>query len=142
MKMITVFFNKILSLIRISVDNNSKESANRVQSYFMLILVMMMSLSFLGIEITRFIMNPSTYVISSEIIIIFSMILAHHLGILYQKRQEMKLQNGFDEKVNSLYEEKFGVKPSSHVATTPVTPTTPVVTPPVDMNSGNNLPIQ
>lgn len=81
--------NSILLKIAESVDGTSnKVSSSRVQSYIILFPILLMVLVFLIIEIWAFghaIKNGIDYKLSSEIIIVFGMMLGHHLSILFSR---------------------------------------------------------
>jgi len=81
--------NSILLKIAESVDGTSnKVSSSRVQSYIILFPILLMVLVFLIIEIWAFghaIKHGIDYKLSSEIIIVFGMMLGHHLSILFSR---------------------------------------------------------
>ena len=71
---------KILDIIKKSIISpGGKESSTRIAGYVILILIVSFSLMFLGIEIY---ISIATNHISNEAIIIFGMILTHHLTLL------------------------------------------------------------
>ena len=71
---------KLLDIIKKSIISpEGKESSTRIAGYVMLILIVLFSLMFLGIEIY---ISITTNHISNESIIIFGMILTHHLTLL------------------------------------------------------------
>jgi hypothetical protein len=127
-KFIFDFIKKNFSLIRISINNDSIESSNRIQSYYMMGVVIIMSIVFLCIEITNFIIamvDHNAYNISNEIIIIFGMIMAQHLSILFNKRMDMKVQNKIDGKFDNIVDKEFGIKEEpSTTSTNSITTTT------------------
>lgn len=87
--------NSILLKIAESVDGTSnKVSSSRVQSYIILFPILLMVLVFLIIEIWAFghaIKNGIDYKLSSEIIIVFGMMLSHHLAILFSRTKSQSI---------------------------------------------------
>jgi hypothetical protein len=87
--------NSILLKIAESVDGTSnKVSSSRVQSYIILFPILLMVLVFLVIEIWAFghaIKNGIDYKLSSEIIIVFGMMLSHHLAILFSRTKSQSI---------------------------------------------------
>lgn len=82
------FISKILQKISLSVLKDNTHSTHRVQSYVLMIPILLMVITFLAIEIYQFIFcihTGLTYAISSEIIITFGMLLTHHITVLFQK---------------------------------------------------------
>jgi len=84
-----------IKIIRKSISSpGGKESSTRIAGYFMLIVILIFSITFLGIEIYTAI---QTNHISNEAIIIFGMILAHHLTLLginkYSESKDNKSNN-------------------------------------------------
>ena len=95
--------NKILMKIAESVDTQGNTiSSVRLQSYIILFPILLMVLVFLIIEIWSFIhaiKHGTEYKLSSEIIIVFGMMLSHHLAILFSRSKsqsvaELKGGNG------------------------------------------------
>lgn len=79
--------NKILMKIAQSVDS-TKVSTARLQSYLMMFPILAMVFVFLVIEIWAFahtINAGKDYRLSNEIILVFGMMLAHHLSILFSR---------------------------------------------------------
>lgn len=79
---------KVVTLMGHSVESGNNISTSRLQSYFVLLPVLLSCFTFLTIEIVNAIIqwvHTKTYTISTEAIIIFGMILAHHLGILFSR---------------------------------------------------------
>jgi len=71
---------KFLEIIKKSIISpGGKESSTRIATYILLILIILFALTFMGIIIAIFI---KTHIIPNEAIIIFGMILAHHLTLL------------------------------------------------------------
>lgn len=87
--------NSILLKIAESVDGTSnKVSSSRVQSYIILFPILLMVLVFLIIEIWAFghaIKHGIDYKLSSEIIIVFGMMLSHHLAILFSRTKSQSI---------------------------------------------------
>jgi fumarate reductase subunit D len=87
--------NSILLKIAESVDGTSnKVSSSRVQSYIILFPILLMVLVFLIIEIWAFghaIDHGMDYKLSSEIIIVFGMMLSHHLAILFSRTKSQSV---------------------------------------------------
>lgn len=87
--------NKILMKIAESVDTQGNTiSSVRLQSYIILFPILMMVLVFLIIEIWSFahaIQHGDEYKLSSEIIIVFGMMLSHHLAILFSRSKSQSI---------------------------------------------------
>jgi uncharacterized oligopeptide transporter (OPT) family protein len=87
--------NKILMKIAESVDTQGNAiSSVRLQSYIILFPILMMVLVFLIIEIWSFahaIQHGDEYKLSSEIIIVFGMMLSHHLAILFSRSKSQTI---------------------------------------------------
>ena len=87
--------NKILMKIAESVDTHGNTiSSVRLQSYLILLPILMMVLVFLTIEIWSFIhaiRHGTEYKLSSEIIIVFGMMLSHHLAILFSRSKSQSV---------------------------------------------------
>jgi hypothetical protein len=83
-------FKKLLHTISLSVLSDNTHSSARIQAYIILLPVLLMSLMFIVIEVTRivycFMHDGVKYEISSEIIIIYGMLLSHHLALLFSRR--------------------------------------------------------
>lgn len=132
-------FNKFLSIVRKSIDYNTMESSTRIQGYLIIALIYLMVFIFCAIEMTSFINSVfilhKAYAISNEIIIIFSAVLAHHLGILFNKRAGEKgdINDKMEEKLNSIIDTKLNGNGNGKVngnGASDVPPTTPT-NPPV-----------
>lgn len=80
---------KIYNKISLSLNGNSNRiSSTRIQAYLIAFSILMMNIVFLLIEIIQFgnaLYHHKDYVISNEMIIIFGMILSHHLAILFSR---------------------------------------------------------
>ncbi|TXG82223.1 MAG: hypothetical protein E6R13_05340 [Spirochaetes bacterium] len=90
------FIQKILSRIALSSIEGNNHSSARIQSYIILVPILVMCLIFVGFEATNFgicLYTGKPYVISTEIIVIFGMILSHHLAILFSRKKSQ----GIDE---------------------------------------------
>lgn len=87
--------NKILMKIAQSVDGtNDKVSTARLQSYLMMFPILAMVFVFLVIEIWAFahtINAGKDYRLSNEIILVFGMMLAHHLSILFSRAKSTSI---------------------------------------------------
>jgi len=83
---------KFFTLIKKSIlSPTGKESSTRIGSYIIMAIIVLFSLVFLGIEIYTTIQTGH---ISNEAIVIFGMILAHHLTLLgINKYHESKDKN-------------------------------------------------
>jgi hypothetical protein len=87
MNFINIFKKSILS-------PDGKESSTRISSYIILLLIVLFSISFL----TVFIYLMITKGIPTEMIIVFGMLLAHHLALLgINKHNETKQINNSDK---------------------------------------------
>ncbi len=89
------FINKILNKISLSVLSDNKNSSSRIQSYILLAPILAMTLIFIIIEVWQFIhcINiGKDYYISSEIIIIFGMILSHHLALVFSRKNSQSIK--------------------------------------------------
>ncbi len=91
---------KFLTLIKKSIISpGGKESSTRIATYIILLMIVLFTLSFIGIEIYSAV---ETKTISNEGIIIFGMLLTHHLTLLgINKYNETK--------------EKIGHNPTSQI---------------------------
>lgn len=87
--------NKILMKIAESVDTQGNTiSSVRLQSYIILFPILLMVLVFLIIEIWSFIhaiRHGAEYKLSSEVIIVFGMMLSHHLAILFSRSKSQSV---------------------------------------------------
>jgi len=74
------YLEKLIKIIKKSIISpDGKESSTRIGSYFLLLLIVIMIIIFSGIELYHAYINKG--VISNESIIIFGMILTHHLAL-------------------------------------------------------------
>jgi len=90
------FFTKILSKISFSVLENDPHSTHRIQSYIVLIPILCMCTIFSAIEIWAFLHTINCgedYHISNEIILIFGMILSHHLAVLFSRKKSQSIDS-------------------------------------------------
>lgn len=81
--------------IGFSVLEGNKHSSARLQSYIVLIPILLMTLIFIGFEITTFgicIYSGTVYKISSEIIVVFGMLLSHHLAVLFSRKKSQSIE--------------------------------------------------
>lgn len=84
----------ILLKIASSVNGNTPVSSVRVQSYIMMLPILLMVAVFVIIELAAFIHSvrkDNEYHISNEIIVIFAMNLSHHLAILFSRSKSQGL---------------------------------------------------
>ena len=84
---ISGLFIKITKSLNI---NDTTVSTTRLQSYLILLPILIMVFVFLFIEIWSFfhaINADKPYVLSNEIIVVFGMLLSHHLGILFSRNK-------------------------------------------------------
>jgi hypothetical protein len=111
-------FQKIKQLIGKSlVDHLGKTSSARISSYFILAQILLTSLVLLVIDIINAFIKWSigeTFSISTEHIIVFGMILTHHLFLLGVKKSTEEtpfpsLDNKKSEKQQIVYEEDVDV---------------------------------
>lgn len=97
-------FKNLQKLILPSLNGDTNEvSVVRLQSYFILLPILIMVGTFLGIEIQSFayaIYHAKTYVLSNEIIIVFGMLLSHHLALLFS-RNKIKTISEINESINN-----------------------------------------
>jgi len=90
------FISKILSKIAASSIQGNTTSTPRVQSYIILVPILLMSTIFIGFEVSHLIYclyYTKDYVISSEIIIIFGMLLSHHLALIFSRRKSQSIED-------------------------------------------------
>lgn len=97
------FVNKLLSTIKISTKNPwNGLSSTRISSYILLVIILLFTFVFLGIEVSSAIIslyNTGKYVISNESIIIFGSILSQQLLLLgINKNSEIKILNNESKK--------------------------------------------
>jgi len=88
------FIQSVLLKIANSVASDNLVSSTRVQSYIILLPILIMVITFLIIEMWSFIhaiKNGVEYKLSSEIIIVFGMILSHHLAILFSRTKSQSV---------------------------------------------------
>jgi len=96
-------FTKFFEKIGFSIQEGNLHSSTRLQSYIILTPILLMTLIFIGFEITTFgvcIYSGTIYKISTEIIVIFGMLLSHHLAILFSRKKSQSIQDikGDDQK--------------------------------------------
>ena len=95
------FINKIFSTLRKSIlDKFGKESSVRISGFIVLFSITLFALIFATIELGNAILlwkKGQIYVISAQIILILTSYLAHHLGILFNKRKEYKENESIDK---------------------------------------------
>ncbi len=80
-------WTRLIAKISASIST-SEISSVRIQSYIILLPIILMSIVFVIIEVWSFIhaiYNDKSYVLSNEIIVVFGMILSHHLAILFSR---------------------------------------------------------
>ena|ERR1035437_8230885 len=87
-------FNRFLTKISLSLNGHTHEvSTPRLQSYLVLIAILMMMIGALVIEMWSFInaiYHTETYKMSNEFIVVFGMALGHHLSILFSRNKVSK----------------------------------------------------
>ena len=86
------FISKVSTIISQSVrDKNNVVSSTRIQGYLIIIIIYLFALMTIAIQIVNIISTwPAPYTIPTEFILILSLILTHHLGILFNKIRENK----------------------------------------------------
>lgn len=83
-----ILFNLIKSS---STDSKGRISSTRIQAFMTMSLIYIFTFVFIIIELSNaYHIWPKSYIPSSESIIVFSMILAHHIAILFHKIRENK----------------------------------------------------
>jgi len=100
-------FQKIAEYIGKSIlGKDGKVSSSRMSSYFILGSIILTSILFVVIELVNAIILWKTgmpYTIPSEHIVIFGMVLAHHLTLLgINKNAETKVEQAVQDKLKSL----------------------------------------
>ncbi len=89
------FINKIFSKIALSVLIDNQHSTPRIQSYIVLLPILFMTLIFVIIEVWSFIHSitcGADYHISSEILVVFGMLLSHHLAIIFSRKKSQGIE--------------------------------------------------
>lgn len=84
----TQLFIQLHNIMKDSLNPKSPTSSTRYQSYLILLPILLMIFVTTGIELTSFIIamyHAKAYVLSNEFIIVFGMVLAHHLSILFSR---------------------------------------------------------
>lgn len=79
----------LLKLLRLSVEENNLVSSARMQSYLVLAGILTAAFTSCTIEVVNAFRSWTThevYKISNEFIVIFGMLLSHHLGILFSRK--------------------------------------------------------
>jgi len=118
-------FNKTMSYISKSITKDGKVSSTRVASYFILAGIITSISIFAGVEIVNAIVTWKegiAYVTPNEHIVIFGMVLAHHLTLLgINKTAETKTHQATQEKLKT--QNQLNPKDMSTVA--PKYPETP-----------------
>ena len=98
-------FNKILAYIGKSITKDGKVSSTRVASYFILSGILTSIAIFASVEIVNAIViwkQGLYYVIPNEHIVIFGMVLAHHLTLLgINKNAETKTHQATEDKLKT-----------------------------------------
>ena len=84
----------LFNLIKESLNgNDNTKSSTRLQSYLVLVPVILTSFIFVIIEIVNAILTWNTgkiYSPTNQIIIAYSMILAHHISVLFSRQKSQK----------------------------------------------------
>lgn len=86
---------QLFQKIGFSILEGNKHSSSRLQSYIVLLPILFMSIIFIGFEITSFIVcmySGADYYISSEIIVIFGMLLSHHLALIFSRKKSQSIE--------------------------------------------------
>lgn len=82
---------KFFQIIRQSLNGSTNDpSTVRIQSYLILLPILLTMLTFLIIEVWSFIHAiklGTDYRLSNEIIVVFGMVLSHHLAVLFQRNK-------------------------------------------------------
>lgn len=102
-------FSTLFQKIGFSILEGNKHSSSRIQSYIVLAPIILMALIFLGFEITAFafcIYAGKTYIISSEIIIIYGMLLSHHLALVFSRKTSQSIGDIKGDQSNILKEKE------------------------------------
>lgn len=98
----TTLYKRAVNAIGRSLDGTSeKTSSVRIQAYVLLIPVLLASLVFVSIEAVNAIVawnNQVAYVPSNESIIIFGMILSHHISVLFTRTKPKNYYEVKDKK--------------------------------------------
>ena len=87
-------FTKLFEKIGFSIKEGNVYSSVRLQSFIILLPILLMTFTFIGFEITTFAMCiylGKAYYISSEIIVIFGMILSHHLALVFSRKKSQSI---------------------------------------------------
>jgi len=95
MKILKSIGEKISKSIK---DHFGKESSTRISSYFILSLIATNVLVFMVIDVINAIImwnKGEIYVIPSESIWVFGLLLSHHIGLLFHKKKEFGGKNEF-----------------------------------------------
>ena len=90
------FIKKIMARINQSTIGDNNVSSVRIQSYIILLPILIMTAIFLIIEIWDFIYTISSkgdYTISTEIIVIFGMLLSHHLAVMFSRKNSQSISD-------------------------------------------------
>ena len=86
------FLLKILKFVKMSLTSDNSVSSTRIQSYFLLILIILLTLGAFIIEGCSFyhsLHSGVPYVISNQYMTIFISLLALHLSVLFQRTKTM-----------------------------------------------------
>jgi hypothetical protein len=85
------FLKSLYSKMSQSLNGDSnKVSTSRLQSYLIILPILVMIATFLIIELWSFvhaIQHGLPYRLSNEIIVVFSLVLGHHLSILFSRNK-------------------------------------------------------
>lgn len=102
------YIQKLLTLMGKSVISkmDGKVSSTRLSSFYFLLAIFVYSIGFICLEVINAIVLWKTgmpYVIPSEHIVVFGMLLAHHLTLLgINKNAETKVEQAVQDKLKSL----------------------------------------
>lgn len=98
---------KILHKISLSTHQGKKVSTSRVQSFIILIPILVFSFSYLIFGYISFIFSlykGIPFVISTESIVIFGMLLSHHLALVFSRRSSQSIEEIKGQKKDSIDE--------------------------------------
>jgi len=85
---------KILNRISQATMSGNAVSSSRVQSFILIVPVLIMIFVSISLEIADFVFakaHDKEYIISTEFIIIFGMVLSHHLALVFSRSQSQPI---------------------------------------------------
>lgn len=86
---------KLLHKISLASIQGNKNSTPRVQSFLLLLPILFMAFSYIAFEYFRFIIsikNGVHFNISAESIIIYGMLLSHHLALVFSRKTSQSIE--------------------------------------------------